>query len=294
MTMLSLILLVLKISIVLCVLALGLNATFSDATSLFRHPAELIRALFSMYVLMPLLAMALVMTFHIHPAVKIAIGALAVSPVPPIFPRRALKAGGRGDYAVGLLFATSVLAIVVIPIVIAYFEHASGTKLMMPTRSVVAIVMITVLMPLLVGIAVRDATPRFAAQIAEPISKWATALLILSLIPVLIGSMRTILSLVGDGTILSFVALALVGYLFGDFLGRPDPDTRRVLGLATSTRHPAIAAIVAIANFPEQKQAVPAIVLYLIVSGIVTGLASRRRPRPTGLPSAQAEKRIAA
>ena len=294
MTLLSLILLVLKISIVLSVLALGLNATFSDATCLFRHPVELVRALLSMYVVMPLFAMVLVLTFHIHPAVKIALGALAVSPVPPIFPRKALKAGGRDDYSVGLLFATSALAIVVIPIVMVYFEHVSGAALKMPARSVVALVMITVLMPLLVGIALRDAVPGFAAQIAEPVSKWATALLILSLIPVLIGSMPTILSLVGDGTILSFVAFALVGYLVGDFLGRPDPDTRRLLGLATSTRHPAIAAAIAIANFPQQKLAVPAIVLYLLVSGIVTGLASRRRPRPTGLPSAKTEKRIAA
>lgn len=294
MTLLSVILLVLKISIILSVFALGLNAAFSDMTYLFRHPGELIRTVLSMYVLMPLLAMALLMAFHLHPAVKIAIGALALSPVPPIFPRRALKFGGRDDYSVGLLVAASVLAVVITPILIKYFEHLSKAPLEVPARSVAALVITTILIPLLLGIAVRDAAPGFAEQIVEPVSKWATALLILSALPVLIGSMPQLLSLIGDGTLVSFAAFAVTGYLVGDTLGRPDSEKRRVLGLATATRHPGIAAAIAHVNFPGEKLAVPAIVLYLIVSGVVTGLVSRQRPRPSGLPSRRTEKRIAA
>src|SRR6266851_5716958 len=112
----SLILLVLKISIVLSVFALGLKATFADATYLFRHPGKLVRAFLSMNVLMPVLALAMVLTFKLHPAVKVALVALSVSPVPPIFPKKALKTGGRDDYSIGLLVATAVLAIIVIPI----------------------------------------------------------------------------------------------------------------------------------------------------------------------------------
>lgn len=294
MTLLSVILLVLKISIILSVFALGLNATFSDMTCLFRHPAELVRAALSMYVLMPLLAIAILMTFHLHPAVKVAIGALALSPVPPIFPRRALNAGGRDDYSIGLLVAVSVLGVVITPIVIRYFEHLAKAPLEMPARSVAALVITTILIPLLLGIAVRDAAPRFAEQIVEPVSMWATTLLILSALPVLIGSLPLLLSLIGDGTLLSFAAFAVAGYLIGDALGRPDSEKRRVLGLATATRHPAIAAAIAHVNFPDEKLAVPAIVLYLIVSGVITGLVSRQRPRPTGLPSRRTEKRLAA
>jgi bile acid:Na+ symporter, BASS family len=293
-TLLSVILLVLKISIVLSVFALGLNATFSDMTYLFRHPAELVRAALSMYVLMPLLAIAILMTFHLHPAVKVAIGALALSPVPPIFPRMALNAGGRDDYSVGLLVAASVLGVVITPIVIGYFEHLAKAPLEMPARSVAALVITTILIPLLLGIAVRDAAPMFAEQIVEPVSMWAAALLILSALPVLIGSMPLLLSLISDGTLMSFAAFAVAGYLIGDTLGRPDSEKRQVLGLATATRHPAIAAAIAYVNFPAEKLAVPAIVLYLIVSGVITGLVSRQRPRPSGLPSRRTEKRLAA
>src|SRR5258705_1638612 len=147
----ALILPVLKMSIVLSVFALGLKATFADATYLFRHPRELGRAFLSMNVLMPLLAVALVMTFSLHPAVKIALVALAVSPVPPFFPKKAIKVGGKDDYSVGLLVATAVLAIAVIPLTMEIFERIGSLPLQMPARSVAALVLTTVLVPLLVG-----------------------------------------------------------------------------------------------------------------------------------------------
>jgi BASS family bile acid:Na+ symporter len=65
-----------------------------------------------------------------------------------------------------------------------------------------------------------------------------------------------------------------------------------VLALATTSRHPAIAIAIAHANFPQQKLAVPAIVLYLIVSGIVTGLAPKRK-KGGSIPT-ESEKRMAA
>jgi hypothetical protein len=49
----AVVLLVLKASIILSVFAIGLKATFADATFLFRRPGHLIRALVSMNVLMP-------------------------------------------------------------------------------------------------------------------------------------------------------------------------------------------------------------------------------------------------
>ena len=56
----SILLLVIKASIVLTVLGLGLNATWQDALSLFRRPGLLIRSVLSMNVIMPIVAAGLV------------------------------------------------------------------------------------------------------------------------------------------------------------------------------------------------------------------------------------------
>jgi BASS family bile acid:Na+ symporter len=287
----SLILLVLKISIALNVFALGLDATLADATHLFRHPRDLGRVFLSMNVVMPALALALVMTFNLHPAVKIALVALSVSPVPPIFPKKALKGGGKGDYTVGLLVATALLAIMVIPITMDIFQRIAGVPLQMPARSVAVLVFTTVLAPLLAGIALRAVAPSLAERSVKPIGILATVLLLLSLLPVLFGSIRTILSLVGNGALVCFAGFALVGYFVGHWLGGPEFENRSVLALATASRHPGIAAAIAHANFPEQKLAVPAIVLYLLVSGIVVGVASKLNK---GSGPKAVEKRIAA
>jgi BASS family bile acid:Na+ symporter len=169
----ALILLVLKISIMLNVLALGLKATPEDATYLFRRPRELGRAFLSMNVVMPLTALALGLAFDLKPAVKIALVALSVSPIPPVFPKKALKAGGKQDYAIGLLVA----AVAVIPITMEIVGRLVGIPLQMPVRSVAALVLSTMLVPLLVGIGVRWFAPAIAERAAKPLSILATVLL---------------------------------------------------------------------------------------------------------------------
>jgi BASS family bile acid:Na+ symporter len=282
---------VLKASIALTVFALGLQATFADATFLFRRPRLLVRGFLSMNVMMPLLALLLVMTFDLDTEVKIALVALSVSPVPPIFPKKALKAGGEENYTIGLLVATVVLSIVAIPITMKIFEGVTGVPLYVSALSVATIVFRTVLTPLLGGMVLRALASSFADRVTRPIGTLAAVLLILGALPALFVLIRTNVRFLVGGTLLSFVAFALIGYVIGHLLGGPDPEDRSVLAMATASRHPALALSIAHANFPQQKLVVPTVVLYLIVSGVVTGLASKlMKPKTT---PAEAERRTA-
>jgi len=271
----SLILIVLKASILLTVFALGLQATFADATFLFRRPKLLLRGFVSMNVIMPVVALILVMTFRLNPAVKIALVALSVSPVPPIFPKNALKAGGKENYTIGLLVATVVLAIFSIPIALEIFQKATGVPLYMSALTVATKVFTTVLTPLLAGIVVRFISSSFADRITKPLGKLAAALLVLGVLPVLFVAMKTVLPFLGDGTLLSLAAFAVIGYFVGYLLGGPEPEQRSVLSLATASRHPGLALAIAHTNFPDEKLVGPLLLLYLIVSGIVTAVAPK-------------------
>jgi len=271
-----LILAVLKASIVLSVMALGLSANFADAIFLFRHPAELGRAFFSMYMAAPVLAVILALKFNLYPAVKIALVTLSVSPVPPIFPKGAIKAGGRNDYTIGLMVAAAVMSIVAVPVGLEVFERIFELRLHIPLGFVLRLVVVTVLGPLLVGITVRAMAPEFARHIAKPVNRLAYGLLILSLLPVLFRSAPTIWSLIGNGTLLSLAGFALGCYLIGFLLEAPRPENRRVLALASASRHPAIAVVIAHANFPQQKYVLASVLLYMMVSGIVTSVALKR------------------
>jgi bile acid:Na+ symporter, BASS family len=288
----ALILVVLKISIALSVLAVGLAANFSDASFVFRRPSELGRVLFSMNVLMPVLAVVLALTFNLDPAVKIALVVFSVSPVAAFFPERALKAGGKEDYSVGLMVATAVLAIVTIPVAMEIFKRIFHLPLRTPASSLAALVLVTILGPLLVGIAVRAKAPAFAQRTHKPLGTIARVLVVLSVLPILFRSMRMILSLIGNGTLLSFAGFVIAGYIIGYFLERPRPENRQILALANVARHPAIAAVIAHANFPQLKSVLPSIFLYVVVNAVIAGVASkviRGRSTPP-----ESEKRLAA
>ncbi|MGH9855063.1 MAG: bile acid:sodium symporter family protein [Blastocatellia bacterium] len=266
----ALIILALKASVFLNVFALGLNASPRDATYLLRNPKRLAQALSSMFVVMPLFAAALASAFDLHPAVKLALITLAVAPIPPLLPKKAMKAGGESSYAIGLLVAAALLSIVFTPLAVDLLGKWFGTPAQISPLAIARLVLLTVIVPLGAGMLVRRVAPAFAERGQSPIALAATALLIASVIPILFTAWPAIESLTGNGTVFAIAAFVLVGLAAGHLLGGPDPEDRTVQALYTASRHPGIAMAIASANFPEVKLTPAAILLYLIVSAIIS------------------------
>lgn len=266
----TLLMLALKSSIFLIVFSLALKATMDDALYLFRHPSELFRSFLSMNVLMPFMAAILASAFNLHPAVEIAIITLAVSPVPPFLPGKELKAGGHVSYAIGLLVAAGALAIVFVPLAVEILGRLFDRPAYVSSGTITQIVLISVLLPLAAGIAVRSFSTAFADRIARPLSAVAAVMLIVSALPLLITAWPAIMSLIGNGTIIAIAAFVIFGLTVGHLLGGPAPDDRTVLALSTACRHPGIALAIANVNFPGQKLVLGALLLYLILSIVIT------------------------
>jgi BASS family bile acid:Na+ symporter len=279
MNLATLVPLALKTSIVLNVFALGLNARLQDGAYLFRRPGKLMRSLLSMNVVMPLFAAGVVAAFDLHPAVEIALVALAVSPIPPLLPRKSLKAGGGASYTFGLLVAAALLAIVFVPVAVDLLGRAFGRPARMSPATVAQLVLLTVIAPLAAGMVVRRMAPGFSERIAKPVSLGATILLLAIALPVLFTAWPAIVSLIGNGTVVAIAAFILAGLAAGHLLGGPDPDDRTVLAFCTAFRHPGVAIAIAGTNFPGQKLVPAAVLLYLLVSTAVSFpiLAWRRR-----------------
>jgi BASS family bile acid:Na+ symporter len=114
---------------------------------------------------------------------------------------------------------------------------------------------------------------------AKPVSLVATVLLFAGVLPILFTAWPAIVSLIGNGTVLAIAAFVLAGLAVGHLLGGPDPEDRTVLAFSTAFRHPGVAIAIASANFPGQKLVPAAVVMYLVVSAVVSIpiLAWRRR-----------------
>ena len=264
------IMLAIKASIMLLVFGLGLHASPRDATFLFRHPGLLVRSLLSMNVIMPLFAIVIAKVIDLHSAVEIAMVALALAPVPPILPGKQEKAGGRAAYAIGLLVAAALFAIVLVPAGVELMGKIFAKDLHMTASTVALIVLLTVLAPLTAGLIVSRFAPTLAARIAGPVSLFATILLVVAALPVVVAAWPAVKSMIGNGTLLALAVFAATGLAVGHWLGGSNPDHRTVLALATSARHPAVALAIAGANFQQQRAVLAVIFLYLVVGTVVS------------------------
>ena len=202
----TLILLALEASIVLIEFSLGLKTDAHDVTYMFHRPGQLLRSLLSMYIVMPSFALLLAIAFHFHPPLEIALITLAVSPVPPLLPKKVLKAGGRPSHMFGLLVAAALFAIVFIPFALEVLARAYGMPIRMSLGAVASLVLANILAPIGAGIAGRVIAPDFADRIAGPLSLLATLLLVVGIVPIIFIAWPAILFLIGNGTIVAIVA----------------------------------------------------------------------------------------
>ena len=235
----------------------------ADLLFLWRRPGLLLRSLVAMLVVMPVVAVGLTEWLDVRNTSEIALIAMAISPMPPLLPRREVKAGGLQPYAVSLLATLALLAIVTIPLSVELLAAYYRKPLTTPASAIARLAFISVLLPLVAGIAVRTWTTA-AERLVRPASQLGTLLLVTGSVLLLSGTWRGIWGAIGDGTVAMVAAFVAVGLVVGRLLGGPDPRQATVLGLSTACRHPAITLSIASANFPDERFGAT-VVLYLLV-----------------------------
>lgn len=266
----KLIIIGLAASALLNLFSIGLKASVQDATYLFRRPGELFRALLAMNVLMPVFAITLITVFNFNPAVKIALVALSVAPIPPPVPAKMVKSGGAESYVIGLHMAIGSLAIIFVPLAMKVIGLLRDVDLHMSMWPVARVVLISVLIPIIVGVVVHKLAPTLAERLSKPIALISGIGIIIFIIAVWIKAAPAMWSLVGNGTGLAFVAFVSIGLAIGHLLGGPVPVNRTSLAISTASRHPGIALALAQANFPAEKLVLAALLLYLLINAIVS------------------------
>jgi bile acid:Na+ symporter, BASS family len=261
-----------KISIFITVLSLGMRADLSDIAHLFRRPGQLTKAMLAIFVIMPVVAILVVKAFTLSPLIRVVLVALSVSPIPPMFPKKAFKSGGDAAFTFGLLAAVTLLSVIIIPLAFAVLDVVVGRDTQFSQPFLIKTLATAVLLPMAIGMTLRYLAPKFSEGLADVLAKIGGILLVVSFLPILIVLLPTIWSLTGNGTILAFVVFALAGVTAGYFLGGSDPKERTVLALASASRHPGIAIALASANVVDETPKLvvaAAVIFYLIISAIV-------------------------
>src|SRR5262245_43970897 len=259
-----------QLSILATAFGFGLKATTEDVQDLIRRPALLSRSLLTIFVIVPVVAVALAHAFDFPHAAEVAMIALAISPLAALIPRNLINIGSKPSYSVALMAAVAPLSIVVVPLLAVLIGRYLGRPFVVSPLRVAGVVAATVLLPLVAGMAVRAVRPALADRIELPAALVGTVVLRLATLALLLTNLQVTWELIANGTVIAIAVLVVVGLAAGHLLAGSDPDGGTGLALASGFRHPAVA--LAVTALSSSQYFAAAIVLYLVL-GDIFGLA---------------------
>lgn len=268
--------LIIVASVVLIVTSIGMNVAPGTALRFLKNPVPVSKAMLAMFVAMPLFALLVTWLLPLEPAVRVALLALAVSPMPPVLPRKEVKLGADMDYAIGIQVAAMLTALVAAPIFILLYANVFGRHVSFEAGPMLQVLLLTIGGPLAAGILLKRFAPEFAARWRDPMGKAGTVTLALGALVMIVAAWPGIWSAVGNGTLVAIALMTGFGLAAGHLLGGPDPDHRNALAVATASRHPGVAiGLAAMTDTVTMQPVVGAILLYLL-AGAVFGLPYTR------------------
>jgi len=271
MTISSAILIAAIVSLVMTMLCAGMGGVSGDRTYLSCRRGLLVRSLLSMLVLQPAFAVWLCYAFALPAPVTLALLGLAIAPMPPILPSGLMKVRGSRSYELALSFVVAVASIATVPISLWGFSLFLGAPVHIDFGKVGWLVALNIVLPVAAGFAGRRLSAETTARAATLLTIAATGILALVLVALLLRARPAIPAIIGNGTVTAIVLLAVAGLGIGHLCGGPARKNRRVLAMATATRHPALAIVLASAASPADERVSGVVIAFAV---LVAGIAA--------------------
>ena len=232
-------------------LAVGLLTTPRALRALGRRWELALRELVVVWIAVPLLALLVTAVFRTPPIATGMLLIMAACPGVPLLVMAVRRHGGDVDTALLVLLATSLSALVMVPVWVAILSRIRHVDFAMPVSGVLAVLLRNVLLPFLAGMIVRAVTSarsaRRLARIAMALFAVGTAVLVIALFSKGIPVLR-------EATPRAFVAMIVMTFAaasIGFFAGGPRFEDRTTLAYASALGNPALAIAVVARNAPD-------------------------------------------
>jgi BASS family bile acid:Na+ symporter len=263
-----------QVSLMLLVLAVGLQSSWSDLAYVWRRPALLLKAFIAVNLIVPVCAVILCLALPVDKMTKAGLVIMAVSPLAPFVIGKMMKTGADRAYVVGTYSALMAISVLVVPATFGLLGILFGRDASVPINLIARFVLMSVAAPLVVGVVIATWRSDFGRRAGPIATKIALLFLLPIVLLILYRSAGAALGLVGDGSLAVIILTVAAGIAAGHVLGGPEPERRAALAQAAATRHPGIAAMVANRHF-DDKRVLLAIVLFLLTSIVVSAAYSK-------------------
>lgn len=257
------------IFIISSMLVMGLNVTIRDLFSPLKNKKLILLSLLANFVLVPLFAFVLLYIFPINPALGAGLLLVAIAAGAPSTPKVAEFTGGNIAYAVSLTILMTILTIVLMPFLVPYLIEGAG---MDPTKVAVNLIVL-MLIPIIVGILLRDRVPVLAGKlqkVAEIVSNISIGVIFLTFGILFLTHLKDLFGGPSGMEIALVAILFTIGaLLIGYFLGGPDRESRGVLAFGTGFRNVTAALVVITASFGDLENDVLLMVLMVTIFSVI-------------------------
>jgi BASS family bile acid:Na+ symporter len=254
------------VGLVAAMSAIGLSVPLTEVIAAARQIRLVVFALAANFVFVPLVTLGLLWLFKPEPLVGAGFLILAVCPGAPVGPLFAGIAKADVPSAIGLMVILAGLSAILSPLLLAALlgSFVQQSEVHVNYFSIVKTLAITQILPLAIGLAIRNRMPKFAAQIVRPLNVLGNLLLLAVVVLLLASQWQTLYSIHMQGWIGMLLLLA-ASLAIGWACGGPRPVTRATLALTTAVRNAGVGLVIVATSFAGTA-AGTAVVAYSLVS----------------------------
>ncbi|HQG31320.1 MAG TPA: transporter [Deltaproteobacteria bacterium] len=251
-------------------LSVGFGHMVQEIFEPFSSPRSVIVPLLANFVLVPLLGAAVIWFFSLDRPLENGLILFSASAGAPFLIK--LTQFAKHDMALSaallvlLLPATVIYMPIVVPLMLPEAEVSAG--------AIAVPLMLTMLLPLGVGLFVRSRSARWAMRLQPVMGKVSTISLVMLVGTTILLNLRAILDLLGTGAVLAAAFVIIGAFVIGYVLGGARYERRCALGLGTAQRGIAAAMVVAAESFGNPDTLVMVVVSSLVGLAILFPIAS--------------------
>jgi len=278
------------VSVALIVFAQGLGIAPSRVVGYWKErPALMLRSLAVVLLLIPAVALVLIVLLKPAPAVAIALAILVSCPPAPLMLKTApSKGGASAAFMASLHLSAAALAIVSVPGILSVLSIPLGFHAEVDLPGMIWILARTIILPIVLGSAVRAFFPAAADRAAPILRRGGTVGLFVVVLFALAAFYPALLQM-DPWSYVVMVAVSTAALTIGQFLGPKDAHERTTLAVECAVRHPALAIGIAVAASSSQQAMpvlVPCVITFIAVAMIYMAARGRRLRRDVALGGA--------
>jgi bile acid:Na+ symporter, BASS family len=234
---------------------------------------EWLLLLLAVFILPPILALALARIFHLSLAETGGLFLIGVAPGAPLLTRNVAKRGFDAQVAAVYQVGVALLTPIMIPALVAGAAKLYDRDVWIPPRVLLAQVAEKQFLPLTIGMALMYWVPNLSARV-RPALNTVGNLVMYGFMAIALFRMRSELMKI---TLWVVVATTLVaaGSIATAYLVQTDAVRKRTLAICNANRHVGLALLLS-GQYFHSKNSLPVVACYALIAPLVMWLYSKR------------------